>query len=59
MSFIGIAWGMIGSTTIVACLYMAEHGYAWWQIALMALLGSSLMPYLKTRSETNETDASR
>jgi len=41
---VGIAYGIIGVATIGSVLYMAEHGYAWWQIALMALLGMVLLP---------------
>ena len=41
---VGIAYGIIGAATIGSVLYMAEHGYAWWQIALMVLLGLTLLP---------------
>lgn len=51
MTGVGIAYGVIGAATIGSVLYMAEHGYTWWQIVLMALLGSSLMPHLKMRSD--------
>lgn len=44
MTGVGIAYGTIGAATIGSVLYMAEHGYAWWQIALMALLGIVLLP---------------
>lgn len=51
MNGIGIAWGMIGTATIAACIYMIERGYAWWQVALMALLGLTLMPYYRRRED--------
>jgi hypothetical protein len=35
-----IGYGMVGVAGIVACLYMAEHGYEWWQIALMAFFAT-------------------
>lgn len=43
----GIAYGTIGAATIGSILYMAEHGYAWWQIALMALFGMALLPHYR------------
>ena len=39
-----IGYGMVGVAGIVVCLYMAEHGYEWWQIALMALFTLCVMP---------------
>ena len=44
MTGVGIAYGIIGAATIGSVLYMAEHGYTWWQITLMALLGLTLLP---------------
>ena len=44
MTCVGIAYGTIGAATIAAILYMMEHGYTWWQIALMALFGMALLP---------------
>lgn len=44
MTGVGIAYGIIGAATIGSVLYMADHGYTWWQIALMALLGLILLP---------------
>ena len=35
---------MLGIAGIIACLYMAEHGYEWWQIGLMALFALSFVP---------------
>ena len=49
MTGVGIGIGIIGATTLTVVLYMAEHGYAWWQILLMALLGMALMPNYKQR----------
>ncbi len=42
MSTFGI--GLLGVAGIVACLYMAEHGYEWWQIGLMALFALAFVP---------------
>ena len=42
-----IGYGMVGVAGIVACLYMAEHGYEWWQIALMALFSYIVTPTCK------------
>ena len=42
-----IGYGMDGVAGIVACLYMAEHGYEWWQIALMALFSTCFIPACK------------
>lgn len=42
MSTFGI--GILGVAGIAACLYMAEHGYEWWQIGLMALFALALKP---------------
>ena len=47
MTGVGIAYGTIGAATIVAILYMMEHGYTWWQVALMALLGMALLPHYR------------
>lgn len=49
MMVVGIWGGMVGATGIAACLYMAEHGYSWWQIMLMALLAFGLMPRLNKK----------
>ena len=42
MSTFGI--GILGVAGIAACLYMAEHGYEWWQIGLMALFALAFVP---------------
>lgn len=47
MTGVGIAYGAIGAATIGSVLYMAEHGYAWWQISGMALLGMMLLPHYR------------
>lgn len=36
--------GIVGVAGIAACLYMTEHGYEWWQVALMALFTLCVMP---------------
>lgn len=51
MNGIGIGIGLIGSTTIIAVVYMMEHGYKWWQIALVVLISVCLTPYYKFRKE--------
>ena len=43
----GVAYGLIGTTTIAGCLYMVVHEYAWWQVICVALLGYALLPYYK------------
>lgn len=45
MSTFGI--GILGVAGIIACLYMAEHGYEWWQIGLMALFALAFVPTCK------------
>ena len=49
-----IGCGMVGVVGIVACLYMAEHGYEWWQIALMALFTLCVMPRFRIRYSDKE-----
>ena len=40
----GIAYGLIGSTTVGAVLYMIVNGYPWWQVAGIAILGYVMLP---------------
>jgi len=51
-----IGIGMVGVAGIAACLYMAEHGYEWWQIALMALFTYSVMPRVERTYGDGEED---
>lgn len=55
MSGIGIAYGMIGTATIAACVYMFEHGYESWQVLLVILLGVLFTPSYRQRG-TNDAD---
>lgn len=55
MNGIGIAYGMNGIATIAACVYMFEHGYEWWQVLLVILLGMLFTPSYRQRG-TNDTD---
>ena len=49
MNGVGIGCGIIGATTIVATVYMMEHGFRWWQIAIVILLGMDLSPQYRNR----------
>ena len=49
MNGVGIGCSILGSTTIVATVYMMEHGFKWWQIALVILLGMGLSPQYRNR----------
>lgn len=51
MNGIGIGCGMVGVATIGAVLYMAEHGYTWWQMALMFAIGLCLSPSFRRTKE--------
>ena len=50
MNGIGISYGINGATTIVATVYMMEHGFAWWQIAIVFLIGMSFLPRYTKRA---------
>lgn len=49
MNGVGIGCGLIGSTTVIAVVYMMERGYKWWQIALVVLISVCLTPYYKPK----------
>ena len=49
MNGVGIGCGILGSTTIVATVYMMEHGFKWWQIALVILLEIGFAPQYRSR----------
>ena len=44
MDGVGIGLGILGATTVTAVLYMMEHGYEWWQIALVIVLATLFAP---------------
>ncbi len=46
----GIAYGLIGSMTIGMVSYMIVHGYPWWQVAGIAILGYVMLPMYKQRN---------
>ena len=49
MDGVGIGSGLIGSTTVIALVYMMERGYKWWQMALVVLISVCFTPYWKER----------
>lgn len=49
MNGVGIGSGLIGSTTVIAIVYMMERGYKWWQIALVVIISVCIAPYYKRR----------
>ena len=49
MNGVGIGCGLIGSTTVIAIVYMMERGYKWWQIALIVLISLCISPQYKLR----------
>ena len=51
MNSVGIGCSILGSTTIVATVYMMEHGFKWWQIALVILLEIAFAPQCRSRGD--------
>jgi hypothetical protein len=49
MNGVGIGYGLIGSTTVIAIVYMMERGYEWWQIALVVLISLCISPQYELR----------
>lgn len=49
MNGVGIGSGLVGSTTVIAIVYMMKRGYKWWQIALVVLVSVCITPYCKIR----------
>lgn len=47
MNGVGIGIGLIGSTTVIATVYMIGQGYEWWQIAIVVLISACFAPYHK------------
>lgn len=51
MNGAGLSHGIIGSTTVIAAVYMMERGYKWWQIALIVIIAILFVPYYKKDSD--------
>jgi hypothetical protein len=49
MNGVGIGSGLIGSTTVIAIVYMMERGFKWWQIALVVLVSVCVAPHYRFR----------
>lgn len=47
MNGVGIGSGLVGSTTVIAIVYMMERGFKWWQIALVVFISACFTPYYK------------
>jgi hypothetical protein len=47
MNGVGIGSGLVGSTTVIAVVYMMGRGYKRWQIALVVLIAMCIAPYYR------------